>query len=150
MVSYVSINAQSDSEKEFIELYKTNYLEWISSPEIARMQARNPELKALIDKIPVTETEAFKNAYQEAQVMKENGKSADLLDLFSDGAYDVSMDVIKELVSPDNTEIIINLYWKVIKSAESKEIVDLIMPHIEKARQDFEKAGVEIANTVNN
>lgn len=146
----VNLSAQTPEEEEFINLYKQNYLEWISSPEIARLQARNPDLKAMIDKIPIQETLAFKNAMKETREYREKNEKLDIVELLGDGAMDVSMDVIKELVSTENTDIIINMYWKVIRSAESQEIVDLIMPHVMKAKQEFEKAGVEIANTVSN
>lgn len=145
-----NLSAQTPGEEEFINLYKQNYLEWISSPEIARLQARNPDLKAMIEKIPIQETLAFKNAMKETREYREKNEKLDIVELLGDGAMDVSMDVIKELVSTENTDIIINMYWKVIRSAESQEIVDLIMPHVMKAKQEFEKAGVEIANTVSN
>ncbi|VAW11313.1 hypothetical protein MNBD_BACTEROID03-282 [hydrothermal vent metagenome] len=139
---------QTPEQEEFIKLYKENYIEWISSPEIALLQARDPELKLVIDQIPIQETMAFKNAVEKASNEREEGKSRDITELLGDGAMGVSMDIIKEMLSKENTDVIINLYWRVIKSAESQEIVDLIMPHIEKARRDFEKAGVDIANQV--
>lgn len=147
--SYV-VFSQTPEEEEFINLYKQNYLEWISSPEIALLQARNPELKALIDEIPIRETMTFKYAMKEAREYREKNNKIDVAELLGDGAMDVSMDIIKELVSTENTDIIINMYWKVIKSAESQEIVDLIMPHVMKAKQEFEKAGIDIANTMAN
>lgn len=143
-------HGQTESEKEFIELYKQNYIQWISSPEIARLQARNPELKALIEDIPIQETMAFKKAAKEASESRLSNQELDIAELLGEGAMDVSMDIIRELVSTENTDIIVNMYWNVIKSAESQEIVDLIMPHVMKAKEDFEKAGVEIANTVKN
>lgn len=151
LISFVTMSAlygQTPSEQEFIELYKQNYIEWISSPEIALLQARNPDLKALVKDIPIQETMAFKKAFKEAKASRLENKELDLAELLGDGAMDVSMDIIKELVSTENTDIIINMYWKVIKSAESQEIVDMIMPHVMKAKEDFEKTGVEIANTV--
>ena len=141
-------HGQTPAEKEFIQLYKQNYIEWISSPEIARLQARNPDLNALIDRIPIQETMAFKEAFREAEQYRSANPEMDLAELLGDGAMDVSMDVIKELVSTENTDIIINMYWKVLKSAESQEVVDLIMPHVMKAKEEFERTGVEIANTV--
>ena len=150
-ISFVTMSAlygQTASEQEFIDLYKQNYIEWISSPEIALLQARNPDLKALVKDIPIQETMAFKKAFKEAKASRLENKELDLAELLGDGAMDVSMDIIKELVSTENTDIIINMYWKVIKSAESQEIVDMIMPHVMKAKEDFEKTGVEIANAV--
>lgn len=141
--------AQTAEQEELIKLYKENYIEWISSPKIALMQERDPELKMIIDQIPIQQTKAFRDAIDKAALEREEGKSRKVTDLLGEGAMDISMDVIKELVSKENTDIIINLYWQVIKSAESQEIVDLILPHIEKAREEFERAGVEIANTVN-
>ena len=143
-----ALYGQTASEQEFIDLYKQNYIEWISSPDIALLQARNPDLKALIKDIPIQETLAFKKAFKEAEAARIENRELDLAEMLGDGAMDVSMDIIKELVSTENTDIIINMYWKVIESAESQEIVDMIMPHVMKAKEDFEKTGVEIANTV--
>ena len=42
------------------------------------------------------------------------------------------------------------MYWDVINSAESQEIVSLIMPHVEKAKEEFKSKGVSIANEVRN
>jgi len=151
LISFITMSAlygQTASEQEFIDLYKQNYIEWISSPDIALLQARNPDLKALIRDIPIQETLAFKKAFKEAETARIENRELDLAEMLGDGAMDVSMDIIKELVSTENTDIIINMYWKAIKSAESQEIVDMIMPHVMKAKEDFEKTGVQIANTV--
>ena len=151
LISFITMSAlygQTASEQEFIDLYKQNYIEWISSPDIALLQARNPDLKALIRDIPIQETLAFKKAFKEAEAARIENRELDLAEMLGDGAMDVSMDIIKELVSTENTDIIINMYWKAIKSAESQEIVDMIMPHVMKAKEDFEKTGVQIANTV--
>lgn len=139
---------QDSETDEFIRLYKQNYLEWITSPEIARLQARDPELKRIIDQIPIQQTAAFAKAAE--KVRADSSKEFKLTDVLGDDAMNVSMDIIKELLAEENTEIIINLYWDVIRSAESKEIVDLIMPHVQKAKEDFERAGVDIANGVTN
>ena len=139
-------HAQEGSKEELIRLYKQNYIEWISSPEISRMLARDPELNAIIEEIPIMETEAFKAALNKKKQNEEG--HFDITELLGEGAMDVSMDIIKELVSTDNTEVIINMYWNVLKSAESQEIVDLIMPHVMKAREEFERAGVEMARTI--
>lgn len=139
---------QTPEQEEFIKLYKENYIEWISSPEIARLQDRDPELKYLIEEISITETNAYKMALEKARAERKDGEPKGITDLLGDGAMEVSMDIIKELVSKKNTDVIINLYWDVIQSAESQEIVDLIMPHVKKLRNDFETAGIDVANTV--
>lgn len=146
----LSMNAQNyDAEtKELIKLYKANYLEWISSPEIAELQARDPELKQIIDAIPIQQTQAYRDAA--LKIKNKGDKEFNFTEMLGGNAKDISMDIIKELLAEENTEIIINMYWDVINGAESKEIVSLIMPHVEKAKEEFRSAGVEIANQVRN
>lgn len=130
---------------EFVRLYKENYLEWITSPEIQKLQRDNPDIRKLIETIPIQETKAYREVYED---LKKGGlPKYDFDKLFEGGVYEYSMDAIRELLSPESTDVLFALYWKVIKSAESKEIVDLIMPHIEKARRDVETMGVEIARS---
>lgn len=42
------------------------------------------------------------------------------------------------------------MHWNIINSAESQEIVSLIIPHVEKAKEKFKAAGLSIANEVRN
>jgi len=42
------------------------------------------------------------------------------------------------------------MYWDVINSAESQEIVQLIMPHAEKAKTEFKAAVISITEQVRN
>ena len=121
-VIFVSVSSygQTAEQEQFIKLYKENYIEWISSPEIAKMQERDPELKQIINAIPIQETNAFKEAFKKAEMERGQDSVQDITAMLGDGAFDVSMDIIKEFLAKENTDIIINMYWQVIKSEKSR------------------------------
>lgn len=130
--------SQEESYDEFVRLYKANYLEWITSPEIAALQKENPDLAALIDQIPIQQTTLFQ---EELAKMKMGEKlEIDFEDFLNEDIVDSSIGLIKKLLAPENTEMITRLYWRVIESAETKEIADIIVQHMEKARDDINAA----------
>ena len=67
----------------------------------------------------IRETNAYKGALGKARSERDDGEPKGIIDLLGNGAMEVSMDIIKELVAKKNTDVIINLYWDVIQSAES-------------------------------
>lgn len=150
----VGAHAQDDElYRQYMEMYKENYIEWISSLEIANLQAKHPDIKKIIDKIPITETRAFSEAVDFMNQNKGKGIDVDFNDIpniLGEQAMKNSMDLIRALLSSENTDLMFAMYWKVIESTESQEIARMILPHIEKAKREVEQAGIGLAQQVRN
>lgn len=131
-------HSQNEAEQEFIELYKANYLEWITSPQVRELQAKNPDLAEIIARIPIQETALYKEEFEK---MREGRNMETSFDTFlSEDAIDYSLGVVKELLAPENTEIVTRMYWRIINSPQSKEIGELLLEHMQKLREDVETA----------
>lgn len=137
------LSAQELSESELlIQLYKENYIEWVTSPEIQELQENNPDIKKMIDAIPVQQTKAYREMEEELRQNKKPNLS--MADILGDGAFELNMQLITELLSPENTEVVTALYWKIIQSSEANDIAELILSHMQKARKDIEEIVLEM------
>jgi len=141
VIAVAQTSLSSSEIDELKQMYKENYKEWITSKDIIRLLKENPAIDSIIQTVDIQETLAFqeiKKSLKNKEIQPVNYKL-----LFNKEIAGVTMDYVKELLDPDNTQIITNLYWDIINSNEGKEIGDLVVKHMEKAVLDI---GKEIQN----
>lgn len=141
VIAVAQTSLTSSEIDELKQMYKENYKEWIISKDIIRLLKENPAIDSIIQTVDIQETLAFqeiKKSLKNKEIQPVNYKL-----LFNKEIAGVTMDYVKELLDPENTQIITNLYWDIINSNEGKEIGDLVVKHMEKAVLDI---GKEIQN----
>ncbi len=144
----VGIYGQGETPREeIIRLYKENYYEWVTSKEIRMLQEEHPEIKAMLDSIPIQQTSAYREAVGE--IGKGGWKSGNISELFGDSMFDFNMEVIQEILSPENTDVVTYMYWKIINSSEAGDIGQIVLGHMQKIRRDLEDAVKEMPDMKN-
>jgi len=137
MLSFLSITTlqgQQDEYQELVKLYKENYIEWITSKEIEKLQKDNPDIKKLIESIPIQQTKIYQQEWD--KIKRGEDLVLDMDMILNEDVVDSGISLIKKMLAPENTEIISRLYWRVIESSETKDIADIIVRYMEKAKDD--------------
>ena len=135
---------QSEEEKQIMELYKQNYQEWIVSEQVQSLLEKDPELKKMIQDIPIWQTKAYKDSQREIEERKN--EEIDFKTLFSEKGFDMTIDLITDALSVENSQVIYNMYWKIIKSEKSEKVGHLILDHMKHAQKQIENAIKENIN----
>jgi len=118
-----------DAEEALYELYERNIQQWRNSEEVKKLTQDHPELNQVIEKL-------------DSRVIDQtsNYRIMGFLEYLTDEALlDHQVDMLVEVLSPENVNFIEDFYWKIINSPKSKKVADLLVDHLVDAKEKLEK-----------
>jgi len=118
-----------DAEEALYDLYEQNIRQWKNTEDVKSLIEQHPELNQIIEKLD------YKDIDQST-----NYKIMGFLERLTDEALlDNQVDMLIEVLSPENVNFIEQFYWKIINSPKSKKVADLLVDHLIDAKEKLEK-----------
>lgn len=126
----MELSAQNERspEEALYELYEENIEQWKGSENVKNLIASHPELLEIINKI-------------DAKKLDQSGnyKLMGFIEILTDEALlDSQVDMLVDVLSPENVSFIEDFYWKIINSPKSKKVADLLVDHLLDAKDKLE------------
>lgn len=118
-----------DAEKALYELYEKNIEQWKNTEDVENLIDKHPELNKILDKLDAHTIDQSTNY----QIM------AFLEQLTDEALLDHQVDMLVDVLSPENISFIEDFYWKIINSPKSKKVADLLVDHLVDAKEKLEK-----------
>lgn len=118
-----------DAEKALYELYEKNIEQWKNTEDVKMLIEKHPELNTILDKLDARTLDQSRNY----QIM------AFLEQLTDEALLDHQVDMLVDVLSPENINFIEDFYWKIINSPKSKKVADLLVDHLVDAKEKLEK-----------
>ena len=118
-----------DAEEALYDLYEQNIRQWKNTEDVKSLIEQHPELNQIIEKLDYRDID-----------QSTNYKIMGFLERLTDEALlDNQVDMLIEVLSPENVNFIEQFYWKIINSPKSKKVADLLVDHLVDAKEKLEK-----------
>ncbi len=126
----VNVWSQQDKgpEEALFDLYRENIEQWKGSKEVRDLVERYPDLEKVVDKLDHEQLDQSDN-YAVMGFMEM---------LVDERLLDDQIDMLVEVLSPENVSFIEDLYWRIIESPSSKKVADLLVEHLLDAKEKLE------------
>lgn len=124
----LSAQQEKDPEQALYELYRENIEQWKGSDEVRELLVRYPDLGQVLDRLDHQKLDQSNN-YAVMGFMEM---------LVDERLLDEQVDMLVEVLSPENVSFIEDLYWRIIESPSSKKVADLLVEHLMDAKEKLE------------
>lgn len=115
-------------EEQLYQLHRENLEEWKNSSEVQSLVKKHPQLQRVISGINPNKVD-----------QTDNYKVMGFLQMLtSEELLSSEVDMLLEILSPENVAYIEDFYWMIINSPKSKKVADLVVDHLQNIRQKLE------------
>ncbi|WP_431130016.1 hypothetical protein [Flagellimonas flava] len=115
-------------EEQLYQLHRENLEEWKNSSEVQKLLQKHPQLQEVISGINPNKVD-----------QSDNYKVMGFLQMLtSEELLSSEVDMMMQILSPENVGYIEDFYWMIINSPKSKKVADLVVDHLQNIRQKLE------------